>query len=81
MLKKDYPATWGLRANSGVCFGFLDVAQIFLTENAVLENTVISLARVTNQANVLIRSQLVLNDDARITFSVVSNQFSKLRGG
>jgi len=26
MLKKDYPATWGLRANSGVCFGFLDVA-------------------------------------------------------
>ena len=46
MLKKDYPATWGLRANSGVCFGFLDVAHIFLTENAVLENTLISLAQL-----------------------------------
>ena len=30
MLKKDYPTTWGLRANNGVCFSFLDVAQIFV---------------------------------------------------
>ena len=29
MLKRDYPTIWDLRANSGVCFGFLDVAQIF----------------------------------------------------